>query len=326
MFAREAVALDWTARGVAIEASRIALTASTSEAYAVLFKLLCDPGDEVLVPAPSYPLLGFLAAFEAVNLRPYPLVYAGQWHVDHTALRAAITPRTKAIVVVTPNNPTGSYLGEEELEAMLDLELPIVSDEVFTTYPLAGSTSTPKVPEGRILSVAAAERGLVFALSGLSKLAALPQMKLGWIGVGGEASLIAEAMARLELVLDAFLSVATPIQHALPVILANRSVTEHAIRARTRSNLRTLREAMKQAPSASVLDVEGGWYAIVRVPETRTDEAWAIELLEHAGVHVQPGYFFDMGRGAYLVVSLLTPEGTFAEGSKRIAACVAEHG
>jgi len=323
--AREAVALDWRARGVAIEASRIALTASTSEAYAVLFKLLCDPGDEILVPAPSYPLLGFLAAFESVKLRTYPLVYAGRWHVDHAALCAAITPRTKAIVVVTPNNPTGSYLGEHELEAMLDLGLPIVSDEVFATYPLDGPT-TVTAPRGRIQSVAAAERGLVFALSGLSKLAALPQMKLGWIGVGGDPSWVAQAMGRLELVLDAFLSVATPIQHALPAILACRTVTEEAIRARTHANLRVLREAMKEAPSASVLDVEGGWYAIVRVPETRSDEEWAIALVEQDRVHVQPGYFFDMDRGAYLVVSLLTPTETFAEGCRRMAACIEEHG
>ena len=150
-------------------------------------------------------------------------------------------------------------------------------------------------------------------------------MKLGWVGVGGGASLVAQAMARLELVLDAYLSVGTPIQHALPTILANRAVTEHAIRERTYTNLRVLREAMKCAPAASVLDVEGGWYAIVRVPETRSDEAWAIELVEQAGVHVQPGYFFDMSRGAYLVVSLLTPEDAFAEGSRRIAARVAGH-
>lgn len=321
--ARAAVARDWTSRGTAIDASRIALTASTSEAYAVLFKLLCDPDDEVLVPTPSYPLLGFLAAFESVTLKSYPLVYAGRWHVDVDGLRAAIGPRTKAIVVVSPNNPTGSYLGEEELEAMLDLGLPIVSDEVFATYPLSGADGA--VPEGRITSVASAKRGLVFALSGLSKLAALPQMKLGWIGVAGDASLAAEAMARLELVLDAYLSVATPVQHALPAILATRGTAEIAIRARTRANLAVVREAMKSAPAASVLDVEGGWYAIVRVPETLTDEEWALELVEKDGVHVQPGYFFDMGRGAHLVVSLLTPEDVLAKGMARLAARVEAH-
>ncbi len=312
--AREAVARDWAARGVTVDASRIALTASTSEAYAVLFKVLCDPGDEVLVPAPSYPLLGFLAAFESVTLVPYPLVHADRWHVDLGALRAAVTPRTKAIVVVNPNNPTGSYLGEDELEAMLDLELPIISDEVFATYPLAA-------PAGRVATVVHATRGLVFALSGLSKLAALPQLKLGWIGVAGERALVARAMKRLELVLDTFLSVATPIQLALPTILARRVVTEEAIRARTRVNLEVLRAALGSAPSARVLGVEGGWYAIVRVPETQSDEAWALALVE-AGVQVQPGYFFDMGRGAHLVVSLLTPEDVFAEGASRIATYV----
>jgi len=321
--AREAVAGDWTARGTAIDATCIALTASTSEAYGVLFKVLCDPGDEVLVPAPSYPLLGFLAAFESVRLVPYPLVYASRWHVDIAALRAAIGPRTKAIVVVSPNNPTGSYLGIEELDAMLDLDLPIVSDEVFATYSLVGASDA--VPEGRIASVAGARRGLVFALSGLSKLAALPQMKLGWIGVAGEPTLAARAMARLELVLDTYLSVATPVQHALPVILRTRTIAEGAIRARTRTNLRVLREALGRAPSASVLDVEGGWYAMVRVPETRSDEEWAIELVDRDGVHVQPGYFFDMSRGAHLVASLLTPEATFAEGVRRIAARIEEH-
>jgi alanine-synthesizing transaminase len=316
--AREAVARDWTARGTPVGASRIALTASTSEAYGVLFKVLCDPGDEVLVPAPSYPLLGFLAAFESVRLVPYPLVYAGGWHVDIAALRAAVGPRTKAIVVVSPNNPTGSYLGIEELEAMLDLGLPIVSDEVFATYPLAGANDA--VPEGRIASVAGARRGLVFALSGLSKLAALPQMKLGWIGVGGEPALAARAMARLELVLDTYLSVATPVQRALPALLRSRGSAEGAIRARTRTNLRVLREVLARAPSASVLDVEGGWYAMVRVPETRSDEEWALDLVDHDGVHVQPGYFFDVSRGAHLVLSLLTPEDTFAEGVRRLAA------
>jgi alanine-synthesizing transaminase len=324
--AREAVASDWRARGADVAASRIALTASTSEAYSVLFKILCDPGDEVLVPAPSYPLLGFLAAFESVTLKTYPLVYAGGWHVDVEALRAAVGPRTKAIVVVSPNNPTGSYLGAQELEAMLDLGLPIVSDEVFATYPLArageraGAAGARSVPEGRVATVVSSKRGLVFALAGLSKLAALPQMKLGWIGVGGAPDLVARAMARLELVLDAYLSVATPVQHALGVILSTRSTAEDAIRARTRTNLRVVREAIAAAKSASVLDVEGGWYAIIRVPETRSDEEWALELVDRDDVHVLPGYFFDMSRGAHLVVSLITPEDVLAQGMKRITA------
>lgn len=317
--AREAVAQDWGARGVRIDASQIALTASTSEAYSVLLKLLCDPGDEVLVPAPSYPLLGFLASFESVCLRSYSLVYAGGWHVDLDGLRAAITPRTKAIVVIGPNNPTGSYLSGDEFEAMLDTGLPIVSDEVFATYPLTPS-------ERRLTSVANSKRGLVFALEGLSKLAALPQLKLGWIGVAGEARNVQRAMDRLELVLDTFLSVGAPIQHALPSILASREITHSAIRTRTRTNLDVLRRSIERVPTASVLNVEGGWYAIVRVPDTRSDEEWALALVARAGIHVQPGYFFDMGRGAHLVLSLLTPETAFAEGVARLATYVTNEG
>jgi alanine-synthesizing transaminase len=296
-----------------VDVTRIALTASTSEAYAVLFKLLADPGDEILVPSPSYPLLDLLAAFESVRLVTYPLVYAGAWHVDLEALARAVTPRTRAIVVVAPNNPTGSYLGERELETMLDLGLPIISDEVFATYPLCSHG----VPEGRVATVVHAPRGLVFALSGLSKLAALPQMKLGWIAMGGAEDRVTEAMARLELVLDAYLSVATPVQHALPRLLASRHTATSAIRARTSNNLATLREA-SAGTSATVLDVEAGWYAILRVPETQSDEEWALALVTQDGVHVHPGYFFDMHRGAHLVVSLLTPEDTFAEGARRV--------
>lgn len=307
--ARAAVSADYRARGFEVPAERIAITASTSEAYAVLFKLLCDPGDEVLVPAPSYPLLGWLAAFEGVTLRTYPLSYAGTWHVDLDALARANTPRTRAIVVVNPNNPTGSYLRPHELEAMLDLGLPIVSDEVFATYPFDDRP--------RVTTVATARRGLVFALSGLSKAVGLPQLKLGWIAVGGAAH--ADAMDRLETVLDAYLSVAAPVQHALPELLARGAVTAEAIRARTRTNLRVLRE---HAPSCStVLDVEGGWYATLRVPAITTDEAWAVGLVEEAGVFVHPGYFFDMS-GTHLVASLLTPEATFAEGILRLAAHV----
>jgi len=313
VYAPTPLGLDTARRVVAdlqgMPASRVAITASTSEAYEVLFKLLCDPGDEILVPRPSYPLLAWLAAFEGVVLRPYPLVYAGGWHVDLGALRARVGPRTRAIVVVSPNNPTGSYLKPHELEAMLDLDVPILADEVFATYPLGGEAPA---------TLARAPRGVVFALSGLSKLVGLPQMKLGWITCGGDARAEA-AMARLETVLDAYLSVGAPVQHALPKLLERGRTTADAIRTRTRTNLATLR-AIASGGAASVLDVEGGWYAIVRVPETRSDEAWALALLEHEGVHVQPGYFFDLDVGAHLVVSLLTPEPTFAEGVRRLAA------
>ncbi len=311
--AREAVA-----RETGADATRVAITASTSEAYAVLFKMLCDPGDEILVPAPSYPLLGWLASFEAVRLAPYPLGYAGRWHVDIEGLRAAITPRTRAIVVVSPNNPTGSYLGADELDAMLDLGLPIVSDEVFARYPIGDA-----VPAGRVETVLQADRGLVFSLSGLSKLAGLPQMKLGWIATGGDPLHADAAMARLEIVLDAYLSVGTPVQHALPALLAAGRATRRAISERTRRNLAAVRAAIAQAHAATVLDVEGGWYVTIRVPETMNDEEWATTLASKDAVHVHPGFFFDMDRGAHLVVSLLSPEHDLREGIARIARRIA---
>ncbi len=315
--ARAAAAAAHAAGRLELSPSRVAITASTSEAYAVLFKLLCDPGDEVLVPVPSYPLLSWLAAFEGVELRTYPLEYAGRWHVDLAALARAVTPRTRAIVVVSPNNPTGSYLGTDELEAMLDLDLPIVSDEVFARYPLVDFRAE------RVDSALRARRGLVFALSGLSKLVGLPQMKLGWIACGGDDARVSEAMSRLEAVLDAYLSVGAPVQHALPDLLRAGEITTAAIRARTRRNLGALRTAVASS-AMSVLDVEGGWYATLRVPETRSDEEWALTLVEHDGVFVHPGYFFDMTRGAHLVVSLLTPEAEFDEGIQRLVSRVAK--
>lgn len=304
--AREAVAARF-----GVSADHVAITASTSEAYAVLFKLFCDPGDEVLIPSPSYPLLDWLASFESVKLVPYPLVYAGGWHIDLDALRAAITPRTRAIVVVAPNNPTGSYLGREELEALLDLDLPLVSDEVFATYPL-------RELGDRARTVAGITRGLAFSLSGLSKLVALPQMKLGWIVAAGEPARVDAAMDRLELVLDAYLSVGAPVQHALPELLRVGELTADAVRARIRTNLAAASAVARENPLVTQLDVEGGWYVTWRVPETMSDEEWALALVREESVYVHPGYFFDMTRGAHLVLSLLTPERDFAAGLRRI--------
>lgn len=308
--AREVVAAE-----VGTTAARVALTASTSEAYAILFKMLCDPGDEVLVPVPSYPLLSWLGAFEGITLGTYPLEYAGKWHVDLDALRRSIGPRTRAIVVVNPNNPTGSYLSDEELDAMLALGLPIISDEVFGEYRFGPS-------RGGDDSLLRARRGLVFALSGLSKHALLPQMKLGWIACGGDEALASAAMARLDIVLDAYLSVGAPVQHALPELLRAGAVTRKAVRDRTQRNLDVVRKAVR-GTAMTLLDVEGGWYATLRVPETRTDESWAVTLVVEDSVYVHPGYFFDMSRGAHLVVSLLTPEPQLGEGIARISDRVA---
>ncbi len=313
--AREAVARDLSAHGPPLDPSRVVLTASTSEAYAFLFKLLCDAGDEVLVPRPSYPLFEHLARMEAVVAIPYSLRYDGVWHVDLPSVRAGVSPRTRAIVTVSPNNPTGSYIKAAELEELASLDLPIVSDEVFGRYSLRHDPAR----SGSALEAATIGRGapLVFALGGLSKLAALPQVKVAWIGVAGDEARVHAALARLEVIADAFLSVGTPVQHALPALLASRSVTERAVVERTRSNLAWLAAAVRGS-ATSLLDVEGGWYATLRLPRTRDEEAWALAFLEQDSVHVHPGHFFDFEDEAYVIVSLLTPEATLQEGMRRI--------
>jgi aspartate/methionine/tyrosine aminotransferase len=298
--------------GVDIDPSRIVLTASTSEAYGFLFKLLCDPGDDVLVPQPSYPLFEHIARLEGVRLSPYALAYDGQWHVDIASARRARGARTRAAIVVHPNNPTGSYVKREELAALAALGLPIVSDEVFSSFPLRADSR-------RTRSALDHESGLVFALGGLSKMAALPQMKLAWICVGGEEVLVREACSRLELIADSYLSVNTAVQLAAPALLESRHVAADAIRARLRKNLARASTRALGTP-ASVLAVEGGWYATLRLPCTRAEEDWALAFLEEDGVYVHPGHFFDFASEAYVVTSLLTPESVYDEGIARIVA------
>jgi alanine-synthesizing transaminase len=309
--AREAVAEELSAQGCAVEGSRVILTASTSEAYAFLFKLLCDPGDEVLVPVPSYPLFEHLARLEGVRAVPYRLAYDGIWHLDVDSARRAITARTRAVVAVSPNNPTGSYLKRTELDALAALGLPIVSDEVFARYPLTEDATRARS------ALEAHHAPLIFALGGLSKLAALPQMKLAWIAVGGEEACAHAAMERLEVIADAFLSVGAPVQHALPALLASSRLAREAIRERTLRNLAFVRGAASGSP-LSVLDVEGGWYATLRLPRTKGEMDWALTLLDEDDVHVHPGHFFDFEEEAYLVVSLLAPEDVFQQGATRI--------
>jgi alanine-synthesizing transaminase len=313
--ARETVARELSVRGAVVDPSRVVLTASTSEAYSFLFKVLCDAGDDVLVPQPSYPLFDHLAAFEGVRLVPYPLAYDGAWHVDVDALRRAVTPRARAILSVSPNNPTGSYVKKSELAAMASLGLPIVSDEVFASYPLREDRT-------RVWTALEASGVLVFAMGGLSKMAALPQMKLAWTVVGGPEAQVEEAMARMELVADSFLSVGAPVQHALPALLASRKVAVDAIMSRVRKSLDVARRAVTKDSAVTVLDVEGGWYATLRVPRTESDEAWALELLAKDSVSVHPGHFFDFPRDGHLIVSLLTPEDELAAGIARIVARV----
>jgi aspartate/methionine/tyrosine aminotransferase len=309
--ARDAIAAELSSSGVAVPSSHVVLTASTSEAYAFLFKLLCDPGDEVLVPAPSYPLFAHLAQLESVKPVSYRLAYDGVWHVDLDSVRRSITPRTRAILSVAPNNPTGSYLKRAELAELANLGVPIVSDEVFARYPLRDDSN-------RVLTaLEATGSALVFALGGLSKLAALPQVKLAWMAIGGSPEKTRQALARLEVIADAFLSVGSPVQHAVPALLESRAPVEGAIQTRTRKNLAFLHQAASGS-AASVLDVEGGWYAVLRLPRTQSEESWALALLEEDDVIVHPGHFFDFDEEAYLVVSLLTQDATFEEGTRRI--------
>ncbi|MFO0638365.1 MAG: pyridoxal phosphate-dependent aminotransferase [Polyangiaceae bacterium] len=311
--AREAIA---SSLGGAISADDVVCTASTSEAYGWLFSLLADPGDAILVPSPSYPLFSFLAAHAAVRLVPYPLRYDGAWHTDLAELRriAAAEPRARAVLVVSPNNPTGSVLTEAELEAMLDLGVPVISDEVFARYPLGAR-------RGRFFSAREASRGLVLVLSGLSKEAALPQMKLGWIVLAGERALVDEAKARLEVLADTFLSVGAPVQHAARTLLEEAHGPRDAIVARTNRNLARLDEVLA-GTAATRLFVEGGWYATVRLPAVMDEEAWVGALLER-GVYVHPGAFFDFAESPLVVISLLTPEADLDEGLAILASTLA---
>jgi len=314
--AREAVAAEWRREGRAIDARRIFLTASTSEAYSVLLKLLCDPGDEVLVPRPSYPLFDHLCRLESVELTSYALLYDGAWHIDLASLERARSPRTRAVITVSPNNPTGSFLKKHELLALADLGLPVISDEVFAAYPFASSGQ-------RASSALDANSCLTFALGGLSKRAALPQLKLAWTTVAGPTALVDPALERLEVLLDAYLSPSTQVQLALARLLASSGATQRAILERCRENLGVLDREL-EGSAATRLDVEGGWYAVLRLPETESEEYWVTQLLERDGVVVHPGFFYDFDREPFAVLSLIAPPSEFSEGVRRLARRIAQ--
>ncbi|BDG04907.1 pyridoxal phosphate-dependent aminotransferase [Anaeromyxobacter oryzae] len=307
--AREAVAAYLAARGHAVDPGRIVLTASTSEGYALLLKLLCDPGDEVLVPAPSYPLLDLLADLESVRLVRYPLRYDGAWHLDVPALEAAVTASTRAVVVVSPSNPTGAVLGAAEREAIDRLcaarDLALVGDEVFA--------DTALVPPAGVLG---ASRALAFHLSGLSKVCGLPQVKAAWIAAGGPEAPVAAALERLEVIADAYLSISGPAQLALPRLLADRERFLGPLRARLAANRAALAAAASGAPF-DALPSAGGWSAVLRIGETIDEEGLCLALLDD-GVAVQPGFFYDFERAGHLVVSLLAPPDAFAAGLARV--------
>ena len=318
--ARQAVTAYYAARGHRVAAGRVMLTASTSEAYCYLFKLLTNPGDHVLVPGPSYPLFEFLAGMESVSVRPYPLEYQGAWRIDVPALVAALTPQTRAIILVNPNNPTGSYVKRGELRALTALcaarGIALISDEVFADYAFAEDAE-------RVATLAAVEECLTFSLSGLSKVAGLPQMKLGWIVASGPAALRAEALEKLEWIADTYLSVSTPVQCAAATLLTAGEIIQRQIRERTRANLAFARATLTGS-AASILAVEGGWYITLQVPRIYSEEEWTLRLLEQSGVLVQPGFFYDFESEAYLVVSLLTAEAIFREGLLRLAAAISQ--
>lgn len=317
--AREAVSRDFMRRGLPIPPARVVLTASTSEAYSLLFKLLCDPGDRVLVPVPSYPLFEYLTRLDGVEAAPYPLHYDGRWSVDLDALGATLTPRTRALLVVNPNNPTGSYVSGSELRALRELcrahGLALIGDEVFGDYAFGPARAT---------SVLETEDVLAFGLGGLSKSAGLPQLKLAWIGIAGPDRDVARALDGLEVVCDAYLSVSTPVQHAAGALLAAGDRIRAAILARVRENLAALRTLAARCPSVEVLNCEAGWSAILRVPRIAPEEDLVKTLLAEHYVLVHPGYFFDFPHEAFLVVSLLPPPGVFQPAVERVlsvAAC-----
>ncbi len=319
--AREAVAADVGARGWPVEPARVVLTASTSEAYSFLFKLLCDAGDAVLVPQPSYPLFEHLTRLDLVETIPYHLEYHGAWSVDVAALGRSITARTRAVLVVSPNNPTGSFISPAEFEAIgglcVERGLALISDEVFADYPL-----DPSRPPPSVLALGAGRTGarppLFFCLGGLSKSAGLPQLKLGWMVVGGPDDEIGAALARLEMIGDTYLSVSTPVQEAAGLLIAEGRLVRQQIAERTRTNYSQLRERVTRYPACEVLPAAGGWSAVLRVPAYRAEERLVLSLVEQDGVLVHPGYFFDFPHEAFVVVSLLPEPALFAEGVFRV--------
>ena len=319
--AREAVAEYYLGRpgfGICagrVDPERIILTAGTSEAYGYIFRLLCEPGDEILFPAPSYPLLEYLATLNDVKLVPYPLFYDHGWHIDLSALRAALTPHSRAVLVVHPNNPTGSFVMPKEATELhaicAEREMAIIADEVFLDY------STESKPHS---TFAFDNSALAFTLSGLSKISALPQMKLAWLIASGPQTLVQRAMERLEIIADTFLSPGTPVQLALPKLLGIREGIQQQLLNRIAANLAHLDSALASNKLLSRLDRQGGWYATLRVPATGSDEDLAVTLLEKHDVLVHPGRFFDFRQDGFLVLSLITPEADFHEGVERLLA------
>jgi alanine-synthesizing transaminase len=312
--AREAVAGYYRQQheGSDMDPESLVLTTSTSEGYSYVFRLLCNPDDEILVPKPSYPLLEFLADLQDVKLVPYPLIYDHGWQIDFPSLYKAVNHRTRAVVVVHPNNPTGSYVSDAERNALnsfcREYKLSLIVDEVFLDYAHDG------VPRP---TFAANQEALTFTLSGLSKISGLPQMKVAWVATSGPRDDLNSALARLEVMADTYLSMNAPIQLATPGLLDQRKNIQPLLLDHLRSNLEELDRQFARQKTCQRLEVEGGWYTVLRVPVMQSDEDLAIDVLRKLFVLVHPGHFYDFPRDGFLVVSLITPREIFREGMER---------
>jgi hypothetical protein len=319
LVAREAVAQYYSERRVEIDPDQIFLTSSTSEAYSYVFRLLANPRENILAPQPSYPLFDFLGALNDVDVVPYPLIYHDGWQVDLPELAWQCDSRPRAVLVVHPNNPTGSYIRERERARMIELcrqyQSAIIADEVFADYGFG-------VDAERVVTHAQNTEALTFTLSGLSKISALPQMKLGWIVVSGPEELRRQAQARLEVIADTYLSVSAPVALATPAWIAGRHAIQAQILERVQANLRQLDELLTPGLPLTRLRVEGGWYVILKVPSTRSDEDWAVDLLTQAGVSVHPGHFYDFPAPGFLILSLLPSREIFAVAMGRIISLI----
>jgi alanine-synthesizing transaminase len=315
---RLAVTEYYSARGVRISADDVVLTTSTSEAYSFTFRLLCNAGDELLIPAPSYPLFSFLAEILDLKLLRYPLIYDHGWQIDFHSLEQAITSQTRGLIVVNPNNPTGHFVKEDELAKLNEIcaarEMALIADEVFLDFSLGAD---------KRLTLAENDRALTFTMSGLSKIAGLPQMKMAWVIASGPEPLKNQALQRLEVIADTYLSPNAPVQLATPTFLEQRHGFQKQVMTRVRKNLAELDRQLAARKSCERLEMEGGWYAVLRVPAVWSDEELAVELLTKEDVYVHPGHFFDFAGDGYLVVSLIAREEEFAEGMKGVLATLA---
>lgn len=313
--AREAVAHYYREQHDAfdIDPENLVLTTSTSEGYSYVFRLLCNPEDEILVPKPSYPLFEFLADLQDVKLAPYPLIYDHGWQIDFPSLYKAVNHRTRAVVVVHPNNPTGSFVREGDRDALnnfcREYNLALIVDEVFLDYPHDGAYRP---------TFAANRDVLTFTLSGLSKVSALPQIKVAWIAASGPKQQVASGMARLEVIADTFLSMNAPVQWATPALLDQRKKIQPVLLDRVRANLEELERQLSRHATCKRLEMEGGWYVVLRVPVTQSDEELAIDILRKAGVLVHPGHFYDFAQDGYIIMSLIPPTTEFREGVRRM--------